>query len=103
MIFNIIHQHSRGPGGNIENLGRCLWFSTPRETPRMRINHGKTMFDRYYCINSTNHCENGENIGALYILTSSYIEPRSEKTGLRGFRPGPTQTGLCSHRRWLEP
>ena len=24
------------------------------------------------------------------------------KTGLRGFRPGPTQTGLCSHRRWLE-
>ena len=31
------------------------------------------------------------------------IEPRSEKTGLRGFRPGPIQTGLCSHRRWLEP
>ena len=30
------------------------------------------------------------------------IEPRSEKTGLRGFRPGPTQTGVCSHRRWLE-
>ena len=29
------------------------------------------------------------------------IEPRCEKTGLRGFRPGPTQTGLYSHRRWL--
>ena len=29
-------------------------------------------------------------------------EPRSEKTGLRGFRPGPTQTGLYSSRRWLE-
>ena len=29
-------------------------------------------------------------------------EPRSEKTGLRGFRPGLTQTGLCNHRRWLE-
>ena len=28
-------------------------------------------------------------------------EPCCEKTGLRGFRPGPTQTGLCSHR-WLE-
>ena len=28
--------------------------------------------------------------------------PRSEKTGLRGFRPGPTQTGLYSHRRQLE-
>ena len=25
------------------------------------------------------------------------IEPRSEKTGLRGFRPGPTQTGLRDH------
>ena len=32
----------------------------------------------------------------------SIYEPRSEKTGLRGFRPGPTQTGLCNHRRWLE-
>ena len=30
------------------------------------------------------------------------IEPRSEKTGLRGFRPGPTQTGLYNHTRWLE-
>ena len=27
---------------------------------------------------------------------------RCEKTGLRGFRPGPTQTGLHSHRGWLE-
>ena len=46
------------------------------------------------------------------VLTISYpnseatgrkiVEPRCEKTGLRGFRPGPTQTGLCSHRRWLE-
>ena len=32
----------------------------------------------------------------------SLKEPRCEKTGLRGFRPGPTQTGLYSHRRWLE-
>ena len=29
-------------------------------------------------------------------------EPRCEKTGLRGFRPGLTQTELCSHRRWLD-
>ena len=29
-------------------------------------------------------------------------EPRFEKTGLRGFRPGPTQTGLYNYRRWLE-
>ena len=30
------------------------------------------------------------------------IEPRCEKTGLRGFRPGLTQTGLYNHRRLLE-
>ena len=34
--------------------------------------------------------------------SSLQIEPRCEKTGLRGFRPGPTQTRLCNHSRWLE-
>ena len=29
-------------------------------------------------------------------------EPRCEKTGSRGFRPGPTQTRLYGNRRWLE-
>ena len=36
------------------------------------------------------------------VNNSHIYEPRYEKTGLRGFRPGPTQTGLYSHRRWLE-
>ena len=35
----------------------------------------------------------------LYVF--SLIEPR-EKTGLRDFRLGPTQTGLYGHRSWLE-
>ena len=30
------------------------------------------------------------------------IEPRSEKTGLRGVRPGLAQTRLYNYRRWLE-
>ena len=30
------------------------------------------------------------------------IEPRCEKPCLRGIRPGPTQTGLHSKRRWLD-
>ena len=42
----------------------------------------------------------------LYTCTLGYgvllYEPHSEKTGLRGFRPGPTQIGLYSHRRYLE-
>ena len=45
----------------------------------------------------------------LYILHRRVIvmydklvyEPRSEKTGLRGVRPGLTQTRLYSYRRWL--
>ena len=40
----------------------------------------------------------------LYNLCISLLiyEPRREKTGLRGFRPGPTQTRLYNHTRWLE-
>ena len=30
------------------------------------------------------------------------IEPRHEKTCIRGFRPGKTQTGLLSYRDQLE-
>ena len=37
----------------------------------------------------------------LFMELSS-IEPRCEKTGLRGFRPGLTQTRLYNHRRWLK-
>ena len=29
-------------------------------------------------------------------------EPVHDKTNNLGFRPGPTQTGLYKHRRWLE-
>ena len=44
----------------------------------------------------------------INIINSQFVpkvrlnEPRSEKTGLRGYRPGPKQTRLYSHRRWLE-
>ena len=42
-----------------------------------------------------------EAVSIITFILLSY-EPRSEKTGLRGFRPGPTQTVLYSHRRCLE-
>ena len=38
----------------------------------------------------------------ISLLSSTSYEPRCEKTGLWGFRPGPTQTGLYNDRRWLE-
>ena len=43
--------------------------------------------------------------GTEYIYTRfdcKQFEPRCEKTGLRGFRLGLTQTGLYNYRRWLE-
>ena len=39
----------------------------------------------------------GAGAGMLKIF-----EPRCEKTGLRGFRPGLTQTGLYNHTGCLE-
>ena len=48
----------------------------------------------------------GTQYFTIYIMErtscSVSVEPRCEKTGLRGFLPGPTQTGLYSHRRRLE-
>ena len=38
----------------------------------------------------------------MWTNTGKRNEPRCEKTGLRGFRPSPTQTRLYSHRRCLE-
>ena len=39
-----------------------------------------------------------QSVQCLCCLLSKY-EPRYEKTGLQGFRPGPTLTGLYNHRR----
>ena len=59
------------------------------------------------------HCNKNDEIKARVVelvtafsgenLTKKLLyEPRCEKTGLRGFRPGPTQIRLHSDRRWLE-
>ena len=46
-----------------------------------------------------------KDLGRLDVLipvVQTINEPRSEKTGHRGFRPGPTQIELYCHRRWIE-
>ena len=53
----------------------------------------------------------GGSLGRLIASTDASLTKEMEtltteaqscqSTGLRGFRPGPTQTRLCSHRRWL--
>ena len=50
----------------------ALGFQPSQGTLQMLMND-KIMFDRYYCINSAKHCENEENIGALYFITSSHF------------------------------
>ena len=55
-------------------------------------------------------CSSGYQLFAAEVKQLNYIdtqdikiyEPRREKTGLRGFRPGPTQTGLYKLRKELE-
>ena len=71
--------------GSVENRGRREVLKTegeargfqPSRGPLRMLMNGKIMFDRYYCINSTKHCKNEENIGALYVITSSHFPTRA--------------------------
>ena len=64
--------------------------------------------DMYFIINEV--CDKlantiNEHISDLLndeLVSNKLFEPRREKTGLRGFRPGPTQTGLYKLRKELE-
>ena len=56
----------------------------------------------YHQISSNTHLFLLLNLFRASCYIEKHYEPRCEKTGLWGFRPGPTQTELYSHRRWLE-
>ena len=55
--------------------GEARGFQPSRGILRMLMNE-KIMFDRHYCINSTKHRENEENIGALYFIASPLFPTR---------------------------
>ena len=55
----------------LKTEGEARGFQPSRGTLRMLMND-KIMFDRYYCINSANHCENEKTL-AHYILKSHAI------------------------------
>ena len=57
----------------------------------------KIMFDRYYCINSTKHCENEDNIGALYFITSPHFPTRVRYCAIFGPRSS-THNLACALR-----
>ena len=84
---------------HIVSLFHIFVFIQVCYTERIFIN-GELRY-RLGCIN--------KNVGQDYFLSfvknrlsQTLYEPRCEKTGLRGFRSGPTQTRLYSQRRWLE-
>ena len=63
------------PRAVLKTEGEARGFQPSRGTLRMLMND-KIMFDRNYCINSTKHCENEENICALYFTTSPHFPTR---------------------------
>ena len=73
----------------LKKLGDSL---TPEEEAYLQAN-SSTSLKEFEQVSST--------LGKRHIMLTRSYEPRCEKTGLRGFQPGSTQTGLCSHTRWL--
>ena len=59
----------------LKTEGEARRFQPYQETLQMLMND-KVMFDCYYCIKSTKHCENEGNIGGLYLYPryTKYIE-----------------------------
>ena len=56
-------------------------------------------FDAFFTFSVCRLSPSGKELFTRFTIQN---EPRSEKTGLRGFPPGLTQTGLCNHIRRLE-
>ena len=54
--------------------------------------------------NNEKNEKKGYSYNLIMLKNTPYhiYEPRYEKTGHRGFQPGPTLTGLYIHKRWLE-
>ena len=61
----------------------------PGRKPRKPVFSRRGSYDSWACYHYVRWCN----------PCSKQCEPRREKTGLRGFRPGPTQTGLYNDRR----
>ena len=71
MIFHFINI-CKVPREVLKTKGKARGFQPSQGTLQMLMND-KIMFYRCYCINTTKHCENEENIGALYFITSHFL------------------------------
>ena len=71
--FPFINIH-KVPRVVLKTEGEARGFQPSQGTLGMLMND-KIMFDRY-SINTTKHCKNEENIGALHFTTSSHFPTR---------------------------
>ena len=79
---------------------RRLIYGHKPELPCIKEKSGKLNFVKVMQVGFSYSL--GQKIVNAIKLPRVLVEPRREKTGLRGFRPGPTQTGLYSLRNRLE-
>ena len=67
-VFSILHHYLMDPEGGVETRARNAKVLTTRGVKLMLV-YQKTMFDRYFCINSFIHLENlGKNASKRSFL-----------------------------------
>ena len=114
---NVDHHYSKQAEKMKENDYELICFLTFREnhlrkaalqTPKFYVIRQKEEYWMFH-ISLFNVCSQPLKFVFLfhkqaynYDKTRIIIEPRRKKTGLRGFRPGPTQTGLYKLRKELD-
>ena len=84
----------------LKTEGEARGFQPSRGTLRMLMND-KIMFDRYYCINSANHCKNKKTL-AHYILLPHHIFLR-EYTFKKMHDSGTVQILIILHVLCMAP
>ena len=98
------------PGGSLEDrrdmadLAEFKYMEPEPLYPQERIRHSRSRSETD--LNTLSPAESQKysspmQPGKFSVVYTLINVPQHEKTYLQGFRPGPTQTRLYSHRRWL--
>ena len=108
-MYNLIISHAVSGFGHhlavkLESLGCVVYagclFPGGDGARTLREMKSKRLHVLHLDVTDDSHVSNA--VDYVEKHSSGTFEPHHEKTCLRGFRPGPTQTRLYSHRRWLE-
>ena len=87
----------------LKTEGEARVFQPSLGTLQMLMND-KIMFDRYYCINSANHCENEENMKRTATIFYNLITFSYARTLLKTMHDsGPVQVLIILHVLCVAP